>query len=335
MKDKTLIEKLFLISGIIILLIGLFIFIDFTKIIKYIILASLVVSSIILHIVFINIREKYHKTSTILGILSWALAIITFYMFTIVLDLQSLSHIVPLLASIYTLIYLKIFDSKYFLHILIPYAFIECDSILYASDFRINIIFFILITFIRWALLIHLVINITKIYHRDYKPNPIISFIQNSMLIFFPFLMIVNLSEILELNIPFEVFTLVLIASLGALIYFKVTDKFIYSKKPVVFYFSALSCCLSSLPFWEGLFDGNLPVIMTVISAALIIVFLIKLTLSGNKLAFFMLFVHIILFFITVIYEHLSLSIFMIILGMVLISLGYILEKKRVKEEKL
>ena len=38
---------------------------------------------------------------------------------------------------------------------------------------------------------------------------------------------------------------------------------------------------------------GNLPVIMTVISAALIIVFLIKLTLSGNKLAFFMLFVHI------------------------------------------
>lgn len=321
MQDKTFLEKTFLIVGAIILLIGLSIFIDISRISKYLILGGLIVGTVASYIFATKFKDKYSVTSLILAFVSWGLAISMLYFTAAVFELGQIQYLIPLIIGIYSLFLIKEFHNEPFILIMTLW------SISLGSAYDSWVIFNV----INYVFAIYFIATLINLYTEKYHTNGFVIFIQATILFSIPARLLTDVLYKYDIYFDYEPAVLIFIATLIVVLntdYIKKTKCF---KNTNIFYLCATSCYLSSSYFWEGLVGSQLAIFLTIISFALILAILIRMTLTGGKLSFALIFIHIIIFFSTTILEYVSTAVFLMLLGLTLMAIGYWLEKTRVK----
>lgn len=325
MKDKTFLEKTFLITGAIFLLIGLFIFIDLSSISKYLISGGLVTGTIASYIFALKFKGEYSKTSSILAFVSWGLSIGTLYYLSSMFSLGQAQYLIPLIVGIYSLFLIKDFHNEPFILIMTLWSVVLGSA--YDSWAIIDVACYLFALYFIYKLI--------NLYMNNYNVNNFVVFIQANVLFCIPARLVTDLFMKYDIYLDYEPMILVYIITLLATLNIKSFTENKCFKTTNIFYLCATSCYLSSSYFWEGIVDSNLAVFLTIVSFAFILALLIKMTLNGGKLSFALIFIHIIIFFSTTILEYVSTAVFLMLLGLTLMGIGYWLEKTRVKKTNI
>lgn len=321
MKDKTFLEKTFLITGAIFLLIGLFIFIDLSSISRYLILGGLVAGTIASYIFALKFKDKYSKTASILAFVSWGLSIAALYYSSSMFSLGQAQYVIPLIIGIYSLFLIKDFHNEPFILVMTLW------SVVLGSAYDA----WAIIDVACYLFALYFIYQLINLYINNYHVNNFIVFIQANILFSIPVRLVTDLFMKYDIYFDYEPMILVSIITLLATLNIKCFTKNKCFKNTNIVYLCITSCYLSSSYFWEGLVNSKLAVFLTIVSFAFILALLIKMTLTGGKLSFALIFIHIIIFFSTTILEYVSTAVFLMLLGLTLMAIGYWLEKTRIK----
>ena len=322
MKNQSLLEKLFLIGGAIIFIVGLTSLIDFTSISQLTILIGLILTQIGTALISKRTEDTYQRTSLSLLIISWFLAIITLYFGAHEFNISNgAGYMIPLIIGVYSISLLK---EKYnivfnIITMLWSYSFYTFANSKHESLGLIGLTIGLL----------YLIYNII-IFLRNNKEYPFISFVSTGMILLFTysiFRQITN-SWFIHSSMP------LLLTSIFSLFAYKNT--IVKNYKHYCTFFKAFliisTININSCYYWNNFFTKNTnEVLLSIISFIIIQSFLIKRTLDGDNLSFALVFTHFIVFSFTTVSKFVETSILLIFLGASLLTIGYILEKGRQK----
>ena len=329
MENKTFFEKFFLCLGIIFLFIGLWNFIDFSHINKYFILSIIILLAIIFYIGANKRKNSSRRISLAFATISMGLSITSIIMLMILLKIESIVWLIIITIGIYLLLFLKEFTSKYLYFIGGIYSFFALNVLLGREK--------ILSSFVLGIFIIMYSCSIVKGYIENYKENKLLSISQGFITVSVVNSLLYYIAEYILRAIPSvyinptPIITVILVGILIFILNYSNLNLPSGFAKIYGFFIGLFSLCFTNRFYWQELFPRSISILISILFAVFIIYILIVKILNGHKKSFWLLLLQSVNIIFSNLYGLVSMSVFLMILGAVLISIAICLDKNKIR----
>lgn len=330
MDNKKFLEKAFLCLGVLFLFVGLWNFIDFSLINEYVILIAIAICSVISYVVAHKNKFNSQRISTAFAAISLGLTITSIIMSAKVFRVHSLTWLLVVFVGIYLLLFLSEFNNKFFYFVFLIYP-------LYSIRFLLetNVILSLLGT----CFIVLFCIKLSNDYANEYTEDIVLSVILALMTIYIPtvFLDFFSYNLMQKYLLSGNTLSFIIILDAVVLLYItKFSNLNLLSgfRKTYNFVLSAFSLFFANNYFWKNILPDGVAILIALIFAGLIIYWLIIKILNGSKPCFLLFIMQSVNITFSNLYGVVSTSVFLMILGGVLISVAILLNKNKVGEKR-
>ena len=328
MENKKLLEAVCVCIGILFLFVGLWDYLDSSRINIYVILSSIVIGAITSYIVAHKNIFKSKLISMAFAAISLGLTLISILLLVVIFNLDSITWLIIIIVGIYLLLFLSEFNHKFFYFILLIYPIYSTYSFLETN---------IILSLFGTCFILLFCIKLYKDYTQVYKNNTIFSVLVALNTIYIPSkFLYYSLENLIDkpILISFRILTYIIIIDSFVLLYITQFSKLNLSiglRNTYNVVLSIFSLRFVSRGFWLNIFSHKLVSILIVfIFAVAIISWLLTRILDGSKFCFVLLIIQTINIVSFNLYNAVSTSVFLIILGGVLISLAIFFNKNTI-----